>query len=430
MRLWTPSSYYGDVRWITTALVAALSAGLAVAAGSRQLIELSATDIETLVSAKDPLEQMDPTNPSSHLSKILIPRVVDTEGNTQVRNYIVDTMKALNWVVEEDEFEDDTPMGRKRFTNVIATKDPKAARRVVVAAHFDSKYFESGEAMCEADCTQFLGATDSAAPCAMMLDLAETLNPMLDKRAERFENGEEDDDDVADTTLQFIFFDGEEAFVRWTDTDSIYGARHLAEKWESEYIQSNQKRRLMAPQTTELSTIENIILLDLLGAPNPSIRSFFLDTAWLYDEMIYAEKRLGESGALAYDDEQDMAPGQWRSWFAPRTEQQKNMGGMGDDHVPFLQRGVSILHIIPLPFPSVWHKLSDDASALHLPTMRRWNLILRVVMSEYLSLRPSDLQSRDGGAFVRSNSELVRSLPSDLYQNSSVFVSRAEVYTS
>ena len=39
------------------------------------------------------------------------------------------------------------------------------------------------------------------------------------------DNGEEDDDDVADTTLQLIFFDGEEAFVRWTDTDSIYGAR-------------------------------------------------------------------------------------------------------------------------------------------------------------------------------------------------------------
>lgn len=34
-------------------------------------------------------------------------------------------------------------------------------------------------------------------------------------------------------SLRFIFFDGEEAFVDWTETDSIYGARHLAEKWES-----------------------------------------------------------------------------------------------------------------------------------------------------------------------------------------------------
>ena len=35
-----------------------------------------------------------------------------------------------------------------------------------------------------------------------------------------------------DVTLQFIFFDGEEAFVNWTPTDSIYGARHLAAKME------------------------------------------------------------------------------------------------------------------------------------------------------------------------------------------------------
>jgi hypothetical protein len=59
----------------------------------------------------------------------------------------------------------------------------------------------------------------------MMLDVAETLNTLLDERAHRFENGEEDDDDVADTTLQLVFFDGEEAFMDWSAADSIYGAR-------------------------------------------------------------------------------------------------------------------------------------------------------------------------------------------------------------
>jgi hypothetical protein len=34
-----------------------------------------------------------------------------------------------------------TPYGFKNFTNVIATKDPDAPRRVVLAAHYDSKYF-------------------------------------------------------------------------------------------------------------------------------------------------------------------------------------------------------------------------------------------------------------------------------------------------
>lgn len=59
----------------------------------------------------------------------------------------------------------------------------------------------------------------------MMLDLAEALNPSLDERKKRLEDGLEDDEDVAETTLQLVFFDGEEAFVAWTDTDSIYGAR-------------------------------------------------------------------------------------------------------------------------------------------------------------------------------------------------------------
>lgn len=61
-----------------------------------------------------------------------------------------------------------------------------------------------------------------------MLDLAETLNPMLSARLERVKNDEdndEEDEDLVDTTLQLVFFDGEEAFKDWTDTDSIYGAR-------------------------------------------------------------------------------------------------------------------------------------------------------------------------------------------------------------
>ena len=68
---------------------------------------------------------------------------METQNNTLVRNYIVSTLKALNWHIELDEFSDTTPIGSKRFANVIATKDPSASRRVVLSAHFDSKYFPS-----------------------------------------------------------------------------------------------------------------------------------------------------------------------------------------------------------------------------------------------------------------------------------------------
>lgn len=178
----------------------------------------------------------------------------------------------------------------------------------------------------------------------------------------------------------------------------------------------------MGLQPTELDGIEHLILLDLLGAPQPSIRSFYLDTAWLFDALVSVERRLGDSGAFNYGDNQEMAPGKWSSYFKSRQEAQMNYGYIGDDHVPFLEKGVSILHLIPEPFPRVWHtlkvndrcyifreeiimKAKDDASALDIPTMRRWNIMLRVFLSEYLHLRPEDTPSPS--ILHRSISELV-----------------------
>ena len=59
----------------------------------------------------------------------------------------------------------------------------------------------------------------------------------------------------------------------------------------------------------------------------------------------------------------------------------------------------------------------DDATALDLPTLRAWNLILRVFFAEYLGLRPESLKrevpspATDVPPVVRKSvSELVRSL--------------------
>lgn len=69
------------------------------------------------------------------------PSEAETANNTFVRNYIVSTLRALQWDVEEDSFMDETPYGKKRFTNIIATKDPQAPMKLTLAAHYDSKYF-------------------------------------------------------------------------------------------------------------------------------------------------------------------------------------------------------------------------------------------------------------------------------------------------
>lgn len=48
--------------------------------------------------------------------------------------------------------------------------------------------------------------------------------------------------------------------------------------------------------------------------------------------------------------------------------------------------GVPILHLISVPFPSVWHTASDNATAIHYQTVNNLGMILRVFVAEYLHL--------------------------------------------
>jgi glutaminyl-peptide cyclotransferase len=73
----------------------------------------------------------------------------------------------------------------------------------------------------------------------MLLDLAEALNPLLDSRMRRIkeDTADEDEIDAAKTTLQLVFFDGEEAFKDWTATDSVYGARSVMVLYACRFIE-------------------------------------------------------------------------------------------------------------------------------------------------------------------------------------------------
>lgn len=71
-------------------------------------------------------------------------------------------------------FESHTPYGPMTFNNIIATLNPSAKCRLVLACHYDSKYYPLQCHGCE-----FLGATDSSVPCAMMLELVQALDREL-----------------------------------------------------------------------------------------------------------------------------------------------------------------------------------------------------------------------------------------------------------
>ncbi len=104
--------------------------------------------------------------------------------------------------------------------NIIITRDPPWAQpgnvgRLALVAHYDSKLTPAG----------FIGATDSAAPCAIIMHAARSVDEALTAKWAAMEadgsSGLEGEKGV-----QILFLDGEEAFVSWTNTDSLYGARY------------------------------------------------------------------------------------------------------------------------------------------------------------------------------------------------------------
>jgi glutaminyl-peptide cyclotransferase len=63
------------------------------------------------------------------------------------------------------------------------------------------------------------------------------------------------------------------------------------------------------------------------------------------------------------------------------------MGGMvQDDHIPFMARGVEVLHLIPSPFPDVWHTAQDDGAHLDIPTCEDWATLVTAFTAEWMDL--------------------------------------------
>uniref|UniRef100_A0A4X2K568 Glutaminyl-peptide cyclotransferase n=1 Tax=Vombatus ursinus TaxID=29139 RepID=A0A4X2K568_VOMUR len=297
------------------------------------------------------LEQLDPQRLwGKYLQPLLVERPPGSPGNLKVRQFLEDELRALGagWQVEVDAFSALTPLGPMAFANVVATLSPEAPRRLTLACHLDSKLFPPGA-------PPFLGATDSAVPCALLLELVRALDPQ-DHCGER-EGG---------ITLEELFWNREQALKEWGPEDSLYGARHLAQRMEQTPHDFG---------TSEIQAIEMFVLLDLLGARDPIIKSHFRHTAPWFQRLSSIEKRLHRLGLLASHPREV-------TYFQPGPP----YGAVDDDHTPFLRRGVPILHLIPTPFPAVWHTAADTETNLHPPTVHNLSRILTIFLAEYLGL--------------------------------------------
>lgn len=71
------------------------------------------------------------------LPPLMVPRPSGSEAIVTVRTYLVDFFRKLNYKVELDEFTDqDTPVGKMSFSNLIFTRFPKARRYLTLTAQY------------------------------------------------------------------------------------------------------------------------------------------------------------------------------------------------------------------------------------------------------------------------------------------------------
>src|SRR5271157_6010829 len=134
-------------------------------------------------------------------------RPVGSAGHAKLQQYILSKLKGVD--VEQYKFIAQTPVGKFPINNIIAKFPGRKDGIVVVAGHYDTNYPLP---------KAYVGANDGGSSTALLLALTD-----------QFRGKERDG-----YSVWLVWTDGEEAFVKWTDTDSLYGTKQLARKWQQD----------------------------------------------------------------------------------------------------------------------------------------------------------------------------------------------------
>jgi len=231
------------------------------------------------------------------------PRPIGSLNHKKVENFIYAHLKGVE--VEEDAFTASTPAGEFPVRNIIAKFPGTKDGIIVIASHYDTNYPLRD--------TGYVGANDGGSSSAVLLELG---NQLRGKKREGY-------------SVWLLWTDGEEAVKQWTDTDSVYGTRHLAEKWQKDGT---------------LKKIKAFLLLDMIGDADLSIDKDANSTPWLEDLVYQAATSLG-----------------YQSHFFART------AGFEDDHGPFMRLGVPCADLIDFDYGYenvFWHTPQDTVDKL------------------------------------------------------------------
>ncbi len=234
------------------------------------------------------------------------PRPAGSPALAETRKYLVAELTSYGLKVTEEPFTAATPAGKVDMVNVIAELPGASPETVVLSSHYDTKRMAN-----------FVGANDGGSSTGALLEIARVLADSGKARK-------------PEMTIQFVFFDGEEAVIDWSDEDSTYGSRH--------FVASRQK-------LGTLSTIRGMVLLDMIGDRDLVIAREGNSTSTLTDVIWSTAASLG---------------------YAKHFVNTKHY--IEDDHVPFLKAGVSAVDIIDFQFGTSRDRYGDGG-----PTNAYWH---------------------------------------------------------
>ncbi len=250
-------------------------------------------------SAK-PLPQIDAKRAFQYTREVTAfgERYMGNENHKKLEHYILDHLKGDQ--VEDDAFTADTVEGKFPVRNIIAKFPGKKDGIIAILGHYDSNYPLRN--------TGFVGANDGGSSTAILLEFA---NQLRGKTRDGY-------------SVWLVWTDGEEAVKTWTATDSLYGSRHLAEKWEKDGT---------------LKKIKALMVMDMIADADLDIQRDTNSTPWLLDLIYQAAEREG-----------------YQSHFYALQ------GPMEDDHIPFVKRGVPSADVIDLDYGynNVFHHTPQD----------------------------------------------------------------------
>lgn len=196
-----------------------------------------------------------------------------------------------------DTFTATTPAGLQTMTNYIVKYPGKKDGIIVLASHYETNYPLRD--------INFYGANDGAATSALLIEIGTIL------RAHPPEG----------YSVWLVFDDGEEAVKTWSNSDSLYGTRHLAAKWS---------------QDGTLAKIKAFLVADMIADKDLNIDYVENSTPWLLDLLKVAAKNTGHSAYI----------------FKYREAEE-------DDHLPFAARGIPVLDLIDAHYGPVTDAMPD-----------------------------------------------------------------------